>query len=130
MTTPLVPTATIILDKERTMRMDLNALSDFESMTGKSFMSGALDLENLALSDIRALLWACLVQDDESLTLRDVGGMLHIGNLEPVTRAITDLVAGAMPEPEEGSTDAPLSETGPSASTGAPSGRRRSTTSD
>jgi hypothetical protein len=114
MTSPLVPTATITLDKERTLRMDLNALSDFESMTGKSFMSGGLDFENLALADIRALLWACLVQDDESLTLRDVGAMLHVGNLEPVTSAITKLVTDAMPEPEEGSEPAPLPETSPS----------------
>ena len=125
----LVPTAKITLDKERTLRMDLNALSDFESMTGKSIMRGGLDFENLGIADVRALLWACLVQEDESLTVRDVGAMLHVGNLETVTTAITQLVTKAMPEREEGSsTPVPLSETAP-ASTGKASGPPPATTS-
>lgn len=129
MTNSLVPTVTITLDRERTMRMDMNAFADFEAVTHKSFMNGSLDMASLTSDDMRALIWACLVQDDESLTQRDVGAMLHIGNLPAATNAIASLFTQAMPEPEEGSVDLPLSET-PSGSTGAPSGRRRSTTSD
>lgn len=128
MTSPLVPTATITFDKERTLRMDLNALSDFETMSGKSIMRGGLeDLSNLDLADIRTLLWACLVQEDETLSQRDVGKMIHVGNLQEVTTAITTLVKNAMPEPEEGSEPAPLSETSPSsaASNGGPAGAPR-----
>lgn len=130
MTNSLVPTVTITLDRERTMRMDMNAFADFEAVTHKSFMNGSLDLANLTSDDMRALIWACLVQDDESLTQRDVGKMLHMGNLAAATNLIAELFTKAMPEPEEGSGDLPLSVTPPSDSTGAPSGRRRSTTSD
>lgn len=109
MTSPLVPMATINLDGvDRKMRMDLNALSDFESMTGKSILRGGLtDIANLELTDIRALLWACLVQEDESITIREVGRWIHIGNITIVTSAIEELVAGALPEAaEEGESEA------------------------
>lgn len=114
----LVPTATIDLDRERTMRLDLNALSDYERVTGKSIMSGGFALEKMGVPDIRALLWACLVQEDESLTERQVGAMLHVGNLTEVTRAITALVRGAMPEEEASGAESPLPAPKGKASTG------------
>jgi len=114
----LVPTATIELDKQRTMRMDLNALSDYERVTGKSIMSGGFALDKLAVSDVRALLWAALVQDDESLTERQVGAMLHTGNLTEVTAAITSLMRASLPESEEGGDESPLPEEATSGSTG------------
>lgn len=116
MTSPLVPQASITLEgKEYHMRLDLNALSDFESMTGKSIMRGGLtDISNLELSDARALLWACMVQEDESLTIRQVGRLISVNNLAELVETIQSLVSGAMPEaPEEGQQDAsPLTETG------------------
>jgi hypothetical protein len=99
------------------MRMDLNALSDFERVSGKSIMNGGLDLGNMQVADVRALLWACLVQTDESLTEREVGAMLHVGNLGEVTQALTSLVRGAMPE-EKADAPTPLSRNRRRASTG------------
>lgn len=107
MSEPLVPRATITLDHERTLRMDLNALADFERVSGKSVMRGGFDLANLGISDIRCLLWACLVQEDESLSERQVGAMLHVGNLTLITDALTQLFGEAMPEAEEAG-DSPL----------------------
>jgi hypothetical protein len=135
MTSPLVPQATLMLDgKEYTLRMDLNALSDFESMTGKSIMRGGLtDINNLELSDARGLLWACMVQDDESLTIRQVGRMIHMGNLGEITEVIQKLVAGAMPDTqEEAEGSDPLPATSPSAqeSGGPDSGQAQSKTSE
>lgn len=118
MTSPLVPQRTMKFEgKEYTLRLDLNALSDFESMSGKSIMRGGLtDISQLELSDVRSLLWACLVQEDETLTMRDVGRMIHIGNLVEVTGVLRDLVTGAMPAAVEGEADeSPLTPTSPSA---------------
>lgn len=113
MTSPLVPQAKITIEgKEYKMRLDLNALSDFENMTGKSIMRGGLtDIANLDLSDVRGLLWACMVQEDESLTIREVGRMIHIGNITELTETIAKLVQGTMPEPQEEADDeSPLKE--------------------
>lgn len=102
---------------QRKLRMDLNALTDFESMTGKSIMRGGLsDIANLEMNDVRALLWACLVQEDESITIRDVGRWIHIGNIGDLTETLASLVHGAMPEaPVEGEAEeSPLTPTSPS----------------
>lgn len=119
MTSPLVPTAKLNLDgKDRALRMDLNALTDFESMTGKSIMRGGLtDIANLEMNDVRALLWACLVQEDESITIRDVGRWIHIGNIGELTETLAVLVSGSMPEPSKEDADdtSPLTTTSPSA---------------
>lgn len=117
MSEPLVPTVPITLDRERNMCMDLNALADFERVSGKSVMRGGLDMESLNVADIRALLWACLVKDDESLSERQVGAMLHVGNLGAVTDALTRLFTDVMPEQEE-SAETPLPVTPAEASTG------------
>jgi hypothetical protein len=135
MTSPLVPQATLMLDgKEYTLRMDLNALSDFESMTGKSIMRGGLtDINNLELSDARGLLWACMVQDDESLTIRQVGRMIHMGNLGEITEVIQKLVAGAMPDAQEeaeGSDPLPTTSPSPQTSGGFDSGPQPDKTSE
>jgi hypothetical protein len=113
----LVPTATIELDKPRKLRLDLNALADYERASGRSIMSDGFSLETLGVSDIRTLLWACLVQEDESLTEREVGSLLHAGNLSEVSQALTKLLTGAMPDPEDGAGD-PLPAEGAGASTG------------
>lgn len=119
MTSPLVPTGEMeIGGKVRTLRLDLNALTDFESMSGKSIMRGGLtDITKLEMSDVRALLWACLVQDDESLSIRDVGKWITLTNIAELTETFANLIMGAMPEkpadgevPEEG----PLPQTSPS----------------
>lgn len=117
MSDPLVPTTTITLDRERTLRMDLNALADFERVSGKSVMRGGFAIETMAIADIRDLLWACLVQEDESLSARQVGAMLHPGNLSKISDALAALFGNVMPE-QEGDSATPLPETAAEASTG------------
>lgn len=84
-----VKTVPIQLDKERRLRMDFNALADFEEATGAPFseVTGAL-----TITQLRALLWACLRHEDEALTVRDVGAMIHPGNVGQVEQAVTALV--------------------------------------
>jgi predicted MarR family transcription regulator len=111
----LVPTASIELaGKTYTLRLDINALSDFEVMTGKSVLRGGLsDIANLELADVRALLWSMMYQDDETLTVRDVGRMISINNIAPLTETIATLIRDTMPEANEEATEDsdPLAQT-------------------
>lgn len=126
MTTPEIKTATIELDRPRTLRMDFNALVRAEETTGKNFVDARnwIDLDvredeqtltafvaristsglKLTAADTRALLHACLLHEDASLTLEQVGAWLHPGNQAAVRDALLGLWAAFMPEPKQSET--------------------------
>lgn len=110
MTNQARPEVRITLDRDRTLILDLNAMCDFEEVTGKNMLKG-METEFSSL-DLRALLWACLKHDDEELTLEQVGGMIHGGNMESISEQLMDAWLSAMPEAEAGDTD-PLATTPP-----------------
>ena len=64
---------TITLDKPRTLRYGMNALAKIEDITGKTLMS--LDLNNVGIKDLLAIVYAGLCHEDKSLTL-EVGDAL------------------------------------------------------
>lgn len=88
----------INLDKPRKLVFDLNAMSAYEEATGKSaFEIG----EAVTASSIRALLWACFIHEDESLTLKDVGKLIHAGNMQEITQKINSAVKTSTQTGEE-----------------------------
>jgi len=91
----LVP---IKLDKPRHLLLDLNAMVNFQKMTGKDLWDTG---DNFSANDLRALLWACLQHEEPTLTPGDVGKMVHIGNMRQVTETLKGLYIGAMPEKEK-----------------------------
>lgn len=102
----------IILDKERHLRLDLNAMCLFEEITGKSLINAnaAIDLQSAV--NIRALLYACLKHEDPNLTLEQVGAMIHPGNMEYLADQLIRAYGQAMPEETETTEDdAPLVKT-------------------
>lgn len=80
-----VPTGKITLDKERTMRLDMNAMELFEEHAGKQLHEMG---ETPSVKDMKILCWSMLVDDDENITLQEVGRHLHPGNMA----AITDMI--------------------------------------
>ena len=96
-TAPKVP---ITLDKKRHLLLDLNAMAAFEDATGKNIMRGFGSAEMTA-KDLRALLWACLLHEDENLTIEGAGRLIHTGNLDAVTESLGEAWSAAMPEAEE-----------------------------
>jgi len=84
----------ITLDKVRHMRLDLNAMEDFEKATNKSFWS----LKDLSATETKALLWACLRHEEPTLLPGDIGKLVHVGNLTMVIGLLTQLMKEAMPE--------------------------------
>jgi len=94
------PTVRIELDKERTLRFDFNALSAFEEQTGLSALEQTVWTSPNART-LSALLWAAMLHEDESLTLKSVRAMIHSGNLKYVADKIREASNTASPTPSE-----------------------------
>ena len=97
------PEVAIVLDKKRHLLLDLNAMVSFQEATGKNLFNESVT-KSLAKSmnpvDLRALLWACLLHEDESLTLKQVGSWMHSGNLNEIAAGIQKAWGKAVPEME------------------------------
>ena len=108
----------IMLDKERHLLYDVNALIDLgdelglnlltadggEELTGKMVRDDATGEETFvsvqpSFRRVRAIVWAGLRHEDETLTVRQVGAMLDPTNLAPVIEAYQDAwqVADSVP---------------------------------
>jgi len=91
-------TVTINLDKERHLTLNLNAMVAFEKATGKSLFQPD-SLKEMTASDIRALLWACMLQEEPALTLEQVGAMITFDNMAEVNQAIAKAWEVNSPDP-------------------------------
>jgi hypothetical protein len=92
--TKLIP---IQLDKERHLKFDLNSFAELEELYGN--INTAFEaMQKGSIKAIRAMLWCGLIHEDKSLTLEQVGKMVHLGNMNEVMNAITQAIYEAMPE--------------------------------
>ena len=64
---------TIQLDRPRTLRFGLNALAKIEDITGKPILS--LDLNNVGVKDLLAIVYGGLYHEDKTLTIEKVGDL-------------------------------------------------------
>lgn len=121
MSTATAPTAVLHLDRPRKISLDLNHMAEFEELTGKDFLR-IVSLRSVR--DIRALLYVCLKEDDPTLTEEEVGALVHVGNIETVSEALTRLMNQAAPDAPEtgGDGDGPPPEAEASRSTSENSG--------
>ena len=94
------PKVKIALDKPRTLLFNLNAMIAFGEATGKNLMDGTFDSKSMSLRDLRAMLWACLTHEDETLTEKEVGSLITPDNMVRVTSALKEAFEVAMPESE------------------------------
>ena len=65
---------TVELDKARNLRYGINALVKVEELTGKNITK--LDLDNISMKDLRAILFAGLYHEDKDLTPDKVGVLI------------------------------------------------------
>mgnify|MGYP001103506373 CR=1 FL=1 len=77
--------ATIMLDKERVIKFDLNALIDVEESLGFSLAELG---EKMSIKAMRTLLTAGLRHEDEELTERQVGSLINMDNMKEVQDAL------------------------------------------
>ena len=73
-------TVSITLDRERQLKLDLNAMSEFEELTGKSLFTIGDGLGQARY--IRAMLYACMKSAKEEITLDQVGELIDMDNFE------------------------------------------------
>jgi hypothetical protein len=78
--------ATIMLDKERVIKFDLNALIDVEESLGFSLAELG---EKMSIKAMRTLLTAGLRHEDEELTERQVGSLITMDNMKEVQEALS-----------------------------------------
>jgi len=108
------PGVKITLDKERTLKLDLNAMIAFEEATGKKFVDGSFGRGKMSPKDLRAMLWACLIHEDDVLTERQAGSLVTPSNMMEVVVKLNKAFEAAMPEKSEGEEIAPLVKKPPS----------------
>lgn len=65
---------TIELDKPRTLRYGMNALAKIEDITKKSIVN--IDLNNIGIRDLLAIIYAGLYHEDKTLTIEEVGNLI------------------------------------------------------
>lgn len=76
----------VTLDKERTLKFTLNSLVFAEE--------NGIEIQNMGkagkvkLKDLRTLLYAGLMHEDESLTPEKVGALIDVANLAPLSEAL------------------------------------------
>lgn len=99
----------ITLDKERHLRLDLNAFCLLEDIYGDTFtiLEGT---EKGSLKALRAVVWAGLVHEDEALTETEVGKMINPGNMGEVSKIIQEVIAYYLPDPKNSQAPAPATQ--------------------
>jgi hypothetical protein len=91
---------TINLDKERELRYDLNAMCAYESLTGKSAFAVGDSDAGIKATDIRALLWSCLLHGDPTLSAEEVGKFITVKNLGDISTVLTKVIGDSVDVPE------------------------------
>lgn len=91
---------TINLDKERSLLFSLNGLVELEEIYG-SIDAAFSAMQKGKMKDIRTLLWAALIHEDETITQKQVGSIIHISNVTEVVSILTEAISEAMPKVNE-----------------------------
>ncbi len=90
---------TINLDKERGLLFDFNAFIELEDIYGSiEDAMNSLGKGKRRLRPIRDLVWAGLLHEDENLTVRQVGRLLTIANIEEVAGKGVKAIEASIPD--------------------------------
>lgn len=87
-------------NKEYELKFNMNTFCELEEVYGdinKAFE----DLQNMRIRSIRALIYSAIKVQDETVTLKDVGDMLELSDLERLGTVINEALGDSMPEIEE-----------------------------
>lgn len=87
-------------NKEYELKFDMNTFCELEEVYGdinKAFE----DLQNKKFKAIRALIYSAIKAEDENITLKEVGKMITLNDLEKLSTAINEALNMSMPEVNE-----------------------------
>lgn len=87
-------------NKEYELKFNMNTFCELEEVYGdinKAFE----DLQLMKIKAIRALLYAAIKVEDDTVTLKSVGDLLQLSDLERLGTVINRALSESMPEIEE-----------------------------
>lgn len=87
-------------DKEYELKLNMNTFCELEEVYGdinKAFD----DLQNMKMKAIRALIYAAIKVDDDKATLKGIGELLELSELERIGTSINEALSNSMPKAEE-----------------------------
>lgn len=84
-------------DKEYELKFDMNTFCELEEVYG-DINQAFEDLQNRKIKAIRALIYSAIKAEDESVTLKDVGRMLTLNDMEAIGTVINEALNASMPE--------------------------------
>jgi len=91
----------ITLDKERTLKFDMNTLCELEDK-GMGFEDIVKGLNERNFNKIRTILYAMFAhEEDEDFTEKHVGALVGVKNIEKVITALGESLSTAMPEGDD-----------------------------
>ena len=94
----------IMMDKERTLKFDLNALCELDE-SGMGFEQIITGLEERNFKKVRTILHAVMAhEEDDDFTEKQAGALVNMHNIEEVITALGEALSKAMTsgEGEEG----------------------------
>lgn len=89
-----------ISNKEYELKFDMNTFCELEEVYG-DINQAFEDLQNKKVKAIRALIYSAIKAEDESVTLKEVGKMLTLSDMERLGIAVNEALSAAMPEVSE-----------------------------
>jgi len=87
-------------EKEYELKFNLNTFCELEDIYGdlnKAFE----DLQRMKIKAVRALVYAAVKVEDDSVTLKKIGSLLGLDDLERLGTVINKALSIAMPEVDE-----------------------------
>ena len=100
---------TITLDKERTLRLTLKGMLEYQKLTGENLLKG-FKIDPNSMEQCAALAYACLIGEDKELTYDDVITMIDIDNFADVLTAVKKCLNVSIGVLKERKKNLPLAE--------------------
>lgn len=91
----------IILDKERSINFNMNALVELEEKYGSIDKAFNAISKNAKMKDIRYILYLSLAHEDDELTEKKVGKLIDMRNISRVIDAMGNAMTDSLPEAKE-----------------------------
>lgn len=87
-------------NKEYELKFDMNTFCELEEVYG-DINQAFEDLQNRKIKAIRALIYSAVKVENENVTIKEVGQMLTLQDMEKLGTAINEALQVSMPEIEE-----------------------------
>ncbi|BDR82558.1 hypothetical protein [Clostridium tetani] len=91
----------IILDKERHIVFDLNAMCELEERFGSIDNAFSKLAKNIKMKDLRYTLWLSLKYEDEEITEKEAGRLITMADIDMILTKLGDSLIGSLPESDE-----------------------------